>query len=152
MKKPKQTLFEVSLKILLRSSDKVLLTRDPEGYIDLPGGRIDAGEENASFKDIIAREVREELGESIKFTLDTVLFIYRRSVHSDDYLGVVFDAEYISGDIELLDSNEHVSYKWVDRRIYKLKREDFLLAHQEKYEAFKKYFEKENLPAQAGRQ
>ena len=142
MEKPKQeAVFQISVKILLRNGDKVLLTRAQEGDIDLPGGRIDVGEENVPFGDIIAREVREELGEDIKFRLGPILFIHHIGQTKKEgwILNVVFDAEYISGDIKL--SDEHISYEWVDRRLYEIPREDFLPEDHEKYEAFKKYFD-----------
>jgi len=141
MEKPKQAVFQVSVKILLRNGNKVLLTRALEGDIDLPGGRIDVGEENMPFGDIILREVREELGESVKFRLGPVLFMHHMGYTEEEgwVLNVVFDAEYISGDIKL--SDEHRSYEWVDRKLYKIPREDFPPKDQEKYETFKKYFD-----------
>lgn len=141
MEKPKQAVFQVSVKILLRSGNKVLLTKALEGDVDLPGGRIDAGEENISFEDIVAREVREELGGEVKFRLGSLLFVHRTGNAKEGrwVLNVVFDAEYISGDIKL--SEEHISYEWVDRRLYEVPKEDFLLADQEKYETFKRYFD-----------
>lgn len=141
MEKPKLAVFQVSVKILLRNGNKVLLTRALEGDIDLPGGRIDAGEESMPFGDVILREVREELGEDVKFRLGSVLFIHHIGHIKEEgwILNVVFDAEYISGDIKL--SDEHVSYEWVDRRSYEVLREDFFPEDQEKYETFKKYFD-----------
>ena len=104
-------------------------------------GRIDVGEETIPFGDVILREVREELGEDIKFRLGPILFVHHMGYDEDDgwVLNVVFDAEYISGDIKL--SDEHISYEWVDRNLYKVPRKDFLPEDQEKYEAFKKYFD-----------
>ena len=140
MEKPKQAVFQVSLKVLLRNGDKVLLTRASEGDIDLPGGRIDTGEENIPFEDIIVREVREELGEDVKFRLGSVLFVHRLGYtkEKEGIMNIVFDAEYLSGDIKL--SNEHVSYEWVDGRSYEISRDDFYPEDQEKYEAFKNHF------------
>lgn len=57
-----QAVFQVSLKVLLRDGDKVLITIGDKGDIDLPGGRIDLAETKAPLVDIIAREIREELG------------------------------------------------------------------------------------------
>jgi len=141
MEKPKAAVFQISVKILLRNDDKVLLTRAQEGDIDLPGGRIDVGEENIPFGDVILREVREELGESVKFRLGSVLFVHHAGYVKEEgwILNIVFDAEFISGDIVL--SDEHISYEWVDRKLYKMPREDFHPEDQEKYETFKKYFD-----------
>jgi 8-oxo-dGTP pyrophosphatase MutT (NUDIX family) len=140
MKTPKQALFQVSLKILLRSGQKVLLTRGSKKDIDLPGGRIDVGEENAAFEDVIAREIREELGADVRFHLGAVLFVHHLGYTKNEgsILNVVFEAQYISGDIKL--SEEHISYEWVDRRLYQFSKQDFLLQDQKKYKAFKQYF------------
>ena len=139
MEKSKQAMFQISVKILLRNGNKILLTRSKKD-IDLPGGRIDVGEENMPFGDIIAREVREELGEDIKFRLGPILFIHHIGHTREEgwILNIVFDAEYVSGDIKL--SEEHVSYEWVDGKSYEVSRDDFYPEDQEKYEAFKNHF------------
>ena len=141
MEKQKQAVFQISVKILMRDGNKILLTRAQKGDIDLPGGRIDTGEEMIPFGDTIAREVREELGESVKFRLGPVLFVHHVGYVQEEgwVLNIVFDAEYISGDIKL--SEEHISYEWVNGKIYELAREDFSPEDQEKYEAFKSHFD-----------
>lgn len=139
MENSKQAMFQISLKVLMRDGNNILLTRG-EGGIDLPGGRIDIGEENAPLKDTILREIREELGEDVKFLLGSVLFVHRLGYtkEKEGIINIVFDAEYVSGDIKL--SNEHVSYEWVDGRSYEVSRDDFYPEDQEKYEAFKNHF------------
>lgn len=133
--------FQVSLKVLLRNGEKVLLTKESGDIIDLPGGRVDMGEENMPLEDIIAREISEELGKDLKFRLGQVLFVDRVDRTKEDrwIFHVVFDAEYLSGDIIL--SDEHVSYEWVDRKAYQIKRDSFLPEDEEKYQALKKYFD-----------
>ena len=133
--------FQVSLKVLVRNGEKVLLTKESEDIIDLPGGRVDRGEENIPLEDIIAREISEELGKDLKFRLGQVLFVNRVDRTKEDrwVFHVVFDAEYISGDITL--SSEHTSYEWVDRKVYQVKRSSFLPEDEERYQAFKKYFD-----------
>ena len=141
MGKQKQALFQISVKVLMRDGNNILLTRG-DGGIDLPGGRIDVGEEDALFSDIVSREVREELGEDIKFRLGSVLFVHRlghTKEKEEGIINIVFDAEYVSGDIKL--SNEHVSYEWVDGRSYEVSRDDFYPEDKEKYEAFKNHFD-----------
>jgi 8-oxo-dGTP pyrophosphatase MutT (NUDIX family) len=139
MENSKQAMFQISLKVLMRNGNNILLTRG-EGGIDLPGGRIDVGEENAPLKDAIFREIREELGEDVKFHLASVLFVHRLGYtkEKEGIMNIVFDAEYLSGDIKL--SDEHVSYEWVDGRSYEISRDDFYPEDQEKYEAFKNHF------------
>ena len=128
MENSKQAMFQISLKVLMRNGNNILLTRG-EGGIDLPGGRIDVGEENAPLKDAIFREIREELGEDVKLGY---------TKEKEGIMNIVFDAEYLSGDIKL--SDEHVSYEWVDGRSYEISRDDFYPEDQEKYEAFKNHF------------
>tara|TARA_Y100000310_G_C20432573_1_gene692178 strand:+ start:169 stop:609 length:441 start_codon:yes stop_codon:yes gene_type:complete len=141
METSKQAVFQVSLKVLLRKDEKVLITTSSDGDLDLPGGRVDVGEEGIPLEDIITREVREELGENVEFSLGSILFVNRlvRNGGEQWVFHIIFDAEYISGDIKL--SDEHINYKWVDRGSYEVSREDFLPGDQDKYEAFKKYFD-----------
>ncbi|MDA1337640.1 MAG: NUDIX hydrolase [bacterium] len=139
MEKQKEAEFQISLKVLMRNGNKVLLTKGKDD-IDLPGGRIDVGEESMPFEEVILREVREELGKDVKFRLGSILFMHHlgHTKEKGGILNIVFDAEYISGDIKL--SHEHVSYDWVDGRTYEVQREDFFPEDQEKYEMFKNHF------------
>ena len=53
--------FEVSLKAFIVRGDTALFVREADsGYWELPGGRIDAGEEWAEHAQVLARELREE--------------------------------------------------------------------------------------------
>ena len=53
--------FEVSLKAALFSDGRLLLLQEADtGYWELPGGRIDAGEERTPHDAILAREIAEE--------------------------------------------------------------------------------------------
>lgn len=137
----KRALLQVSLKVLLRNGEKVLLVRGDKGEIDLPGGRIEAGEENVPLETIIAREIREELGEDVKFHSGNPLFVNRvfRKEDGEWIFAVVYDAVYISGDIRL--SKEHISFEWVDRGSYQVRRDDFLPDDTERYQSFKRYFD-----------
>lgn len=136
-------IFQVGLKVLLRKGSKVLLLRmnDDDRWLDLPGGRIDNVEYRAPLEKIIAREVREELGPKLKYVLGKPLFCFRRlrrgkNLNPAYVFLVVYDAEWIAGDINL--SFEHSSYEWVDAKKFRLKRSDF--GQEEEYGAFKKYF------------
>jgi len=51
--------YHVSAKGLILMDGKALLLRKPNGYWDLPGGRLDAGEEP---QEAMIREIREEAG------------------------------------------------------------------------------------------
>ncbi len=132
-------IYQVSFKILLRKGGKVLFLRSTEeSYIDLPGGRADNVENKVPLQEIIAREVREELGPKIKYELNKLAFQYRRySKPRQIYiLFTVYKAKYVSGDIKL--SPEHNSYEWINPVTYKFDRKDF--EGEEEYQAFREYF------------
>jgi 8-oxo-dGTP pyrophosphatase MutT (NUDIX family) len=56
--------FQVAIKALLVHDDRLLLVQesDEPNWWELPGGRIDQGEEAAAPADVLRRELREELG------------------------------------------------------------------------------------------
>jgi ADP-ribose pyrophosphatase YjhB (NUDIX family) len=51
--------FRVTAKALIFFDDRILLIRKPEGVWDLPGGRLEIGEDP---EEALRREIREELG------------------------------------------------------------------------------------------
>ncbi|MEK7099492.1 MAG: NUDIX domain-containing protein [Patescibacteria group bacterium] len=133
-------IFQVGLKILLYKRGKVLLLRDDKG-LDLPGGRIDNVEYQTPIEKIIAREVREELGRRVKYTLGKPLFHFRRvrrqkGAHPRFVFLAVYQARWVSGGITL--SHEHESYEWIDPKKYILKRSDF--GNEEEYRILAHYF------------
>ena len=134
-------IFQVGLKILLRKGDSVLFLRmDDNHYWDLPGGRIDNVEAETSLEKVIAREVREELGSAVKYSLGKPLFQYWRATKRQGkrmpILLTIYDAVWRSGEIKI--SHEHSAYQWIQPRRDRLKRKDF--GRKEEYEIFKKYF------------
>lgn len=128
-------IFHVGLKILLRKDGKYLVLRKKSGHVDLPGGRIDNVEYATPLERVLAREIREELGQ-IKYRLGKPLFHYRAYVASRGlYVFVaVHEADYLAGRIRL--SPEHRSYQWVDIGAFPFGRKDF--RGEEVYTAFKK--------------
>lgn len=132
--------YNVSLKVFLKKGDEFLfLTGSGNKWFDLPGGRIDDVDHNVPLTEIIAREVREELGEDIKYKLGKPIFQFRRHFESR-WLHVfltVYEAEYLSGEIQL--SAEHSNFQWINPKIIDLKEDDFL--NKEECVVFKKYFE-----------
>lgn len=58
--------FEVSLKAFIVQDGQALFMQEADtGYWELPGGRIDVGEEWQNHEAILAREIAEELGRDI---------------------------------------------------------------------------------------
>ena len=131
--------YEISIKLLLHHKGKVLILRARKNDIDLPGGRIEKGEERTLLKKLTEREIKEELGSSVRYKVKGSLFWYRGlSQYGCWVFVVVHEAEYLGGKIKL--SKEHKSYEWINARKPNLKRGDFAAWDREKYLAFKGYF------------
>lgn len=141
--------YHIGLKILLSRGSTSLTTGDrellfltaaPNGRIDLPGGRIDESEHYILLEEILKREVREELGSAVKYTLGKPLFQFRRHFEDKGFriFITVYGAEFLSGDIQL--SSEHAKYEWVNLEDLTFEEKDFF--HREEFLAFKRYFEK----------
>jgi len=120
MNKLEHALFQVSLKLIVKNrKGEFLLLKNPDsssmpGYYDLAGGRIKIHEIATSFRKVIDREVKEELGKDVKYQLiESPVAIGRHPPSSPEkpyMLWVFFVAEYLSGKITV--SEEHVNYVW----------------------------------------
>ncbi len=130
-------IFQVGLKILLKKGNKMLVLRTDDGYVDLPGGRIDNVEYESPVEKTIAREIREELG-SVRYTLGRPLFTYRRySPKCKARIFVlVYEADYVSGTIRL--SDEHIFHEWIGIGTFPFTGKDFV--DEEIHRLFKKHF------------
>ncbi|OIO25004.1 hypothetical protein AUJ14_05180 [Candidatus Micrarchaeota archaeon CG1_02_55_22] len=115
---PVQT-FEVGLKLYCVKDGKLLTLVRPDGITDLPGGRINVGEETAPFQDILAREITEELGEDFKYELDGKEFVYIVKNREPPLLIVGLPGRQVGGEITL--SGEHESFEWIDLTDERLK-------------------------------
>lgn len=107
--------YQVGLKILLQKEGKVLILRDKRtGYADLPGGRINISEQDTPLHEILDREIREELGESVQYKLGNPIVQFRRfNIERNTRVFItVYEGQFLSGEIKL--SDEHGSYEWVD--------------------------------------
>lgn len=100
-------LFQVGQKALIERGDDVLVMFFPNGWLDLPGGRIEVGE--TDLVSALKREVREEtsleieVGETFATSLARDAAVYL----------VVYKCSYVSGEVAL--SDEHSGYRWVNR-------------------------------------
>ena len=134
-------IYHIGLKVLLKKADEFLFLTDAIGKrLDLPGGRIDDVEHYVPLHEVIAREVREELGGEVKYKLGKPVFQFRRHIESKGVhiFITVYEADYLSGEVQL--SFEHVNYQWINFKKSGLKEKDFF--NNEEYLAFKKYFKK----------
>ncbi len=139
MKKRAFGLYWVALKILLKKDGRFLFLRTDDGrFWDLPGGRIDNVEARVPLEKVLAREVREELGKSLKYKLVKPVMHFRRYSLSKNMciFVVVFEADYVFGEIRL--SFEHNSYEWIDPKMHNLKKKDFM--GKEEWLSFQNYF------------
>ncbi len=117
--------YEVSLKVILKNKKgQILLLKMPNTssmaeYYDLLGGRIKESEKVTSFRKIIKREIKEEVGSKIKYTLSEIPVAIGHHTYfskidkKEKYIfWVVFEATYQSGNVKI--SKEHSQYRWVN--------------------------------------
>jgi len=106
--------FEVSLKAFIVRDGRALFVREADsGYWELPGGRIDVGEEWEPHATILAREMREELGDgfSVRFGQEAVTWTRQRPTDGA-FLFLLARLGYaIAGEPVL--SNEHTELAWL---------------------------------------
>ena len=127
--------FSVSLKLLLKNKKGEVLTLfTPKtnhvfGFRDFPGGRIDTTEREKTLKEILFREVKEELWPNVKVEIsDKVISNWRTFVPwtNTDYwkeeavFYQLFEAKYLWGEIQI--SEEHLWFEWVDLKKIELEK------------------------------
>jgi len=108
--------FHVGLKALLDREGRLLLVREREGGLwELPGGRIDVGEEHLAPSAVLARELREELGPNFACRIGGPVATWiRRPTRpgAPPVFLVGYACDEVRGDIDL--SDEHDASRWVD--------------------------------------
>jgi len=107
------------MKALLIRDGRLLLVREAEGeqYWELPGGRIEVGEETSSPVAVLRRELAEELGTSVEIEVERPIATWIRlpePPRRTDFVFLVgFLCHHRRGEIVL--SSEHVEVRWVTR-------------------------------------
>ena len=107
--------FEVSLKAFVVRDGAALLVREADtGFWELPGGRIDVGEEWEAHAAVLAREMREELGEQFQlaFGAEAVTWTRQRPADGVYQFIVARIGRPVSGEPRL--SSEHDAIGWFD--------------------------------------
>ncbi|MBL7045513.1 MAG: NUDIX domain-containing protein [Parcubacteria group bacterium] len=118
----KDTYF-VAVKLFLEDDGKLFIFKDKWGDWDLPGGRIKKDEFNAPLEEVVARKVKEELGEAVSYTLGKPEVLMRHERVEDDtgetarIFAVGYSAKYESGEVVL--GEHHTEMKWVDKNEFK---------------------------------
>ena len=111
--------FYVSLKVLLVNEKKeylILKSANPNVFqkmYDLPGGRINKDEINLDFHKLVDREIKEEVGQNIKYKIrkDPVsVSKYEFPNKKSPVTFILFEAKYLGGEIKI--SDEHTAYLW----------------------------------------
>lgn len=108
--------FEVSLKaFIVRDDGRALFVRESETkYWELPGGRIDVGEERLEHGRILAREIAEELGTSFRVSVGDAAVTWTRQRPTDGVFQFIVGrlCRLVGGEPEL--SDEHDELAWLD--------------------------------------
>jgi 8-oxo-dGTP pyrophosphatase MutT (NUDIX family) len=119
--------YQVSLKALILNEHNEVLalnavpTGSFAGYFDLPGGRIDVKEFTTPLKDILLREIREELGDIEVELSDAPVAVGRHLISSESDKGngheihllyLFFEGRYKSGAI--VTTADHAGFRWLN--------------------------------------
>jgi 8-oxo-dGTP diphosphatase len=111
--------FQVALKAFVLDEDRLLMVREADGerHWELPGGRIEVGEESLPPLAVLRRELSEELGTAFACEVGSLVAAWvrppdppRRNV---PVLLVGFRCRRVAGEIAL--SDEHIECRWVTR-------------------------------------
>jgi 8-oxo-dGTP pyrophosphatase MutT (NUDIX family) len=107
--------FEVSLKAFIVQEGRALFVREADtGLWELPGGRIDVGEEWEAHSSILAREIREELGPAIRVSFGPEVVTWTRQRPTDGaFLFLAARIGFVTGGEPVL-SDEHIELAWLD--------------------------------------
>ena len=107
--------YQLATKALLFKDDKVLVLITPDGYIDFPGGRVDATEVDLSWQEALRRELDEEIGSQIQVDIGKTLFVSKRQYHKEGGIkriaAIFFECKHIGGEVAL--SDEHSAHHWM---------------------------------------
>lgn len=106
--------FEVSLKAFIVREGRALLVRESDsGFWELPGGRIDVGEEWDTHDRILAREIAEELGLEFRVELTDLAVTWTRRRPTDGVFQFIVGriCRHAGGEPAL--STEHDELAWL---------------------------------------
>jgi len=123
----KKDRYQVSLKAFLKNEEGELLAMAKDkgsfaGLYDFPGGRIEEDEFTTPLKEILMRELKEEIGDVDIDLEDAPVAVGRHLIPSDvnkqgedvpeiHVLYVFFEGLLKNGDVSI--SSEHSGYEWL---------------------------------------
>ena len=111
-----------SIKAFILCGGQLLLLRESvePRWWEIPGGRIDVGEEALPSEEVLRRELCEELGKDFRCRIQSPLVTWTRPPHGErkEFAFLVgFLCMFDGGEIQL--SDEHSELCWVDRDAWK---------------------------------
>lgn len=110
--------FHVGIKAFLMKGGRLLLLREAStGLWEIPGGRIDVGEELLPQRLVLARELCEELGPAVEVEVGPIVMTWVRSRAPVCAFLVGLLCRHRGGEIAL--SPEHDQLAWVDAGTWK---------------------------------
>lgn len=124
---------QVSIKGILCRNNKILFLKTTTDKWELPGGRMDFGE---NVEQTFKREIREELGFKkieMRSLINTWSFTNIRK--NTNYHFTIFDFEFFTDESKIKISNEHTEYKWIG-----IKELDKFKMREGYKESLRKYF------------
>jgi 8-oxo-dGTP pyrophosphatase MutT (NUDIX family) len=136
--------FQVATKALVIKDNTVLTLTTPKGYVDFPGGRLDDTEYTIPLKEGLQRELKEELGNSIKYTINDLAFASKRDYfyHRQHHVVALFyEVIYESGKFIL--SDEHVKLEWLSPKELISRKDNFQGGNE--YDELYAYLVKKNM-------
>ena len=94
------------VKSVVMRDGKVLVLTKPDGKPDLPGGRVEEGE---NFQEGLHREIQEETGITVRILRLISKWTYEKGPELT-VAGITYLCQYLGGDVKL--SSEHREYCW----------------------------------------
>lgn len=106
--------FQVGIKAFLlnEKGELMLLRESTSGQWELPGGRIDVGEERLPQEQVLLREIREELGPDVHIEVGPLAHSWVRERKPGEFVFLVGRLCRLSGGAATL-SDEHEAWAWV---------------------------------------
>lgn len=113
-------LYYVAVKAFLTNKGKLFIFKDGFGNWDLPGGRIREDEFSKPLEKVLARKIREELGNSIRYKLGrpVVFMWHERMEHLPGgrlekrrIFAVGYETKFLGGTVKL--ASHHTEYRWI---------------------------------------
>ncbi len=106
--------FEVSLKAFIVRGGRALFVRESDsGYWELPGGRIDVGEEWDAQEAVLAREIAEELGPGFGVTFGPEAVTWVRQRPTDGAFLLLLARIGRAANTDPVLSDEHSELAWL---------------------------------------